>query len=294
MVDRSPKDTAQQRTYRAFEALVSGEDASIDLVQAALLIASIEYPDLDMAASMAQLDVLATRVWTTLTSSGTPSSQETEPLAVIDALNHVLFTEEVFRGNEEDYDNPENSFLNKVLETRMGLPITLSLVYIEVGKRVGIALDGIGLPYHFVVGYRLTPNTTIYIDPFASGLLLSEQDCRERIQHATHNKIKVHAHWFEPVTHKQFLARVLNNLKKVYLDREQYEKTLAICDFLILLLPQAAIERRDRGVIHLQLKHYSRALRDLTAYIELAPHANDRYEIQNQMKSIRQLIAMMN
>jgi len=297
MPDGLPKDTAQQRTYRAFEALVAGEDAAIDLAQAALLIASIEYPDLDMVASMAQLDALARRVRTVL-ALPSPDIQsqlpdDVDPLAVIEAMNEVLFAEEGFHGNQEDYANPNNSFLNKVLEDRTGIPITLSLVYIEVGKRVGIQIDGIGLPYHFVVGCRL-PEGMIYIDSFARGLLLSERECRERIRQMTQNKIKVHPHWFVPVSHKQFLARMLSNLKRIYLDQEQYERTLVICDFLVMLMPRTAIERRDRGVVHLQLKHYVRALHDLMAYTELAPHASDRYEILHQIKAIRQIIAMMN
>jgi regulator of sirC expression with transglutaminase-like and TPR domain len=297
MADRYPKDAAQQRTYRAFEALITGEDAAIDLAQAALLIASIEYPDLDMAHYVAQLDALARRVRTILALPSPDAlpqlPAEMDPLTVIEALNAVLFDEEQFHGNKEDYYNPDNSFFNKVLEERAGIPITLSLLYMEVGKRVGIQIDGIALPFHFMVRCR-PAQELIYIDPYERGLLLNEQECRDRLRLMAKGKIKIHAHWFEPISHKLFLSRMLRNLKKCYLDGEDYERTLVVCDLIILLIPHFASEWRDRGVIHLQLKHYARALHDLTTYLELAPQADDRSEILNHIKTIRQLMAMMN
>ncbi len=297
MAERFPKDTAQQRTYRAFAALIAGEDAAIDLAQAALLIASIEYPGLDMAHSMSQLDALARRVRAIL-SLPDPDllpqlPPDIEPFAVLDALNQVLFGEEQFQGNSTDYNNPDNSFLNKVLETRKGIPITLSLLYMEVGKRVGIQIDGIGLPYHFMVAYCL-PDERIYIDPYDGGQFLTEQECRALVRRLIRSKMKMQPHWFEPVTHRQLLTRVLNNLKQIYIDQDAYERALVICDLMILLSPHLLIEHRDRGILHLQLKHYSRALHDLTTYLELSPNAKDRAEIQEHIKTIRQIIAMLN
>jgi regulator of sirC expression with transglutaminase-like and TPR domain len=297
MAERFPKDTAQQRTYRAFAALIAGDDAAIDLAQAALLIASIEYPELDMAHSMSQLDALARRVRAILALPDPDAlpqlPADIEPFAVLDALNQVLFGEEQFHGNTTDYNNPDNSFLNKVLENHAGIPITLSLLYIEVGKRVGIQIDGIGLPYHFLVGYRL-PDERIYIDPFNDGQILTEQECRDMVRRLMRSKAKLHSHWFEPVTHRQLLTRVLNNLKQIYIDQDAYEQALIICDLMIMLSPHLLIEQRDRGILHLQLKHYSRALHDLTTYLELAPKAKDRDEIQGHIKTIRQIIAMLN
>ena len=301
MADRFPKETAKQRTYRAFEALVTGDDAAIDLAQAALLIASTAYPDLDMAHYITQLDLLARRVRALLElpeQEVQPTLPENiDPLTILHALNQVLFTEEQFPGNHADYTNPENSFFNRVLENHTGIPITLSLLYMEVGRRVGIQLDGAGLPYHFMVRCRL-PERIIYIDTFEGGLFFSEQECRERIrqmaEHIAGGRIKFHAQWFAPITHKQLLFRMLNNLKQIYLRNEDYTHALTICDLMVLLMPQAAPERRDRGTIHLQLKHYARALHDLMVYLELAPTAKDRVEIQNHIKSIRQIMAMLN
>ncbi|QBD81641.1 tetratricopeptide repeat protein [Ktedonosporobacter rubrisoli] len=297
MTERNPKDSSQERVYRAIEALVAGEDEAIDLARAALLIASIEYPDLDMAHYMAQLDALARRVYDVLALPD-PSTLPQLPadiatLDVIKTINQVLFVEEQFHGNHDDYYNSNNSLFNKVLDEHTGIPITLSLLYMEVAKRVGIRIEGIGLPFHFVVRCRL-PDKIVYIDSFHQGRLLSEEECREMVRHIARTRLKVHSHWFEPVRHKQLLIRILNNLKKVYTDNEDYIHALTICDLLVLIAPQTITERRDRGVIHLQLKHYAPALHDLTAYVEQAPGAKDRYDMLNYIKAVRQIIAMMN
>jgi regulator of sirC expression with transglutaminase-like and TPR domain len=297
MTDQHAKDTAQQRIYRAFAALLAGDDEAIDLVQAALLIASTQYPDLDMAYYTAQLDNLARRVRTELALPA-PDLQptlpaETDVLHVIHAMNKILFEEEQFHGNRDDYHNPNNSFLNKVLEERAGIPVTLSLIYTEVGRRVGIQIDGIGMPYHFLVRCH-SPQGFIYIDPYEGGLQMSERSCRERIRQMAQHRIKFHAQWLEPFTHRHWLTRILNNLKRTYINQDDYERVLPICDLLIMLNPRAAEEWRDRGLIHLQLKHYSHAIKNLKVYIEFAPEASDRYEILNYIKTARQMLAMLN
>src|SRR6266849_1845917 len=298
MPEESLNDTPQQRARKAFIDLVTREeDAAIDLAQAALLIALEEYPDLDIASCITQLDLLAQRVRSELGLPG-PDQLPQLPtkldlLTVIGAMNLVLFEQDHFKGNQADYYSPSNSFLNKVLEKRKGIPITLSLVYMEVGKRVGLQIEGIGLPFHFVVGCRL-PQGRIYIDPFESGHIYSEEECRERVRHMLDGKGKIYAQWFEPVSHKNLLVRMLNNLKHIYLHTEDYERALAISDRILLLIPRSPVERRDRGLIHLSLKHYGRALRDLSAYVELVPSAEDNEEIQRQIKALRQLISIMN
>lgn len=282
--------------YQAFEELVAGEDAALNTAKAALLIATIEYPYLNAEHYIAKLDVLAHRVRTLLglPLTDTDLPETIAPLTVIDTINKVLFEEDGFRGNESDYYNPDNSFLNRVLENRIGIPISLSLLYMEVGKRVGLLIEGIGLPFHFVVRCVL-PTEILYINPFEGGALLSEQDCRERIRHMSHGKIaRLPRHFFEPVTPKQLLVRMLGNLKNIYLHKEDYTKALLTSDYILLLIPDATRELRDRGSIHLQLKHYARALHDFKMYLKLDPQASDRYEIQNHIKTIQQTIAMMN
>lgn len=286
----------QQHIYQAFETLIAGEDAAIDLARAALLIAGVEYPDLDAAHYLAQLDALAERVRALLGLPGQHTSSSAlpgEPLAAIEAMNQVLIEQEGFHGNQDDYYNPNNSFLNKVLESHTGIPITLSLLYIEVGRRVGLQIDGIGLPFHFVTGCSL-PNRVIYIDPYEGGELLSEQDCWMKIRRIAGGKVRFHAHWFEPVSRRHLLVRMLHNLKHIYIDKERYEQALFVCELLVMLQPSAVLERRDRGIVHLQLKHYVRALRDLVAYTQQTPQAEDHAEIQGYINTLRRTIAMMN
>ena len=288
---------SQQRARAAFVALISGNDADIDLAQAALLIANEEYPDLDIAHYMAQLDSLAERVGGLLGIppggfSPQPSSKS-ELLDVLAAINTVLFDQEHFSGAGKDYYNPCNSFLNDVLERHTGIPITLSLLYIEVAKRLGVQIDGIGLPFHFLVRC-LFPDDVIYIDTFERGRLLNEEGCRELIQRMLRGRVTFNPRWLEPVSNKQFLVRMLTNLKHIYVYKKDFVRALSICDRILLLVPQAALEHRDRGIIHLHLKRHARALRDLKTYVELAPDADDITEVKRQINSIRQIIAMMN
>ena len=298
MGDNFSKDTAQQRTYRAFEALVMGDDTAIDVLQAALLIARTAYPDLDMEQCKARLDELAQRIRDRLAlpdhcaQAQLPS--DLDPLTVLDAMNQVLFAEEHFHGNRDDYYNPDNSFFNRMLETHSGIPITLSLLYIEVGKRVGITLEGIALPYQFVVRYCSPEGNIIYIDPYEHGLLLNMEECKQRILRMSRGRLKVREQWFKPVSNHMFIVRMLNNLKHVYLDTENYEQLLIISDLILLLIPHYAYEWRDRGIVHLQLKHYAHARRDLLRYLELEPNTDDYHEIRTYLKTIDQMIARLN
>jgi len=299
MPEESLNDTPQHRARRAFENLIAGEDSAIDLARAALLIAAEEYPDLDIAHYMAQLDLLAERVFevaglaeTDFRASG-QFPPNIDPLNMLHAINKVLFEQEGFHGNHVDYYNPSNSFLNEVLERHEGIPITLSLIYMEVGRRAGLQIVGIGLPFHFVVRCNL-PHGNIYIDPFEGGRLLNEQDCRERINRLFRGKLPFNILWLEPVSNRQLLTRMLANLKNIYIQKGDFLRALAACDRIVLLAPDTALERKDRGIVHLHLKRYSRAIRDFSAYLELAPHAEDAEDVRRQIKTIRQTIAMLN
>ena len=298
MADNFSRQTAQQRTYQKFADLVGGNEKTIDLARAALLIASVAYPDLDPVPHFMHLAALAQRVRLLLEKfrseqSETSAPDTDHPLVLIHALNQVLITEEHFHGNERDYYNPNNSFLNKVLEERTGLPITLSVLYMEVAKRAGIELEGVGFPHHFMVRYRWSEGS-IYIDPFANGELLNEAECLERIQKMTQRQHTINPRWLEALSSRKILIRMLNNLKSTYIGNEDFEHALAISDMLLLLQPKAGVEQRDRGFLHLELKHYGRAMHDLHGYLELHPDAKDRYEIRNHIKQIRQVIAQLN
>ena len=289
---------ARQRARQAFTNLIAGDEASIDLARAALLIAAEEYPSLDIDQYLTRLDTLAAEVRQRLAdppehAAGTPMSEHT-CIEILRALNVVLFEQEHFRGSRTDYYNPQNSFLNRVLERRLGIPLSLSLVYIEVGKRLGLALAGVGMPFHFIVCCNVPGGTSIYIDPYEKGKFLSAQDCRRRLVQIFKDPADLDAHWLEPLDPKQLLVRMLTNLKHIYLHKNDFQRALTVCDRILLLRPQHPGDLRDRGVIAFHLQQYSHALHDLTAYVELAPQAEDLPEVRQQIKIIRQIIAMMN
>ncbi len=289
---------ARQRARQAFIALITGDDASIDLARAALLIAAEEYPALDVDQYMDRLAELAERVRLHLANqeqqvSSVPVTMD-DYLTVLNAMNTVLFEQERFRGNRIDYYNPQNSFLNRVLERRLGIPLTLSLVYMEVGKRLGLCIEGIGMPFHFMVRCVPEEAAALYIDPYEKGKFLSALDCRRRLSQIFKNEEDFDTNWLEPLSPKQFLVRMLTNLKQIYLHKADLQHALMASDRILLLNPTLAIEQRERGIVHFRLKHYARAIHDLSAYIEMAPQADDIEEVRKQIKVIRQLIAMMN
>ncbi|HCI78942.1 MAG TPA: hypothetical protein DHW02_04560 [Ktedonobacter sp.] len=292
------EQTRRQALYKAFKGQVEGEDDAIDLAYTALLISKFFYPNLDIDTYIARIDALAERVRVVLAQQRVEDVEhdiqhERPLLRTIYALNQILFDEEGFHGNAGDYYNADNSFLNRVLDERVGLPITLSLLYIEVAQRVDLPIYGVGLPYHFVVCCPLL-DKKVYIDPFERGLLMSEKVCRERIRTLSNGRARLPRQAFTPISRQHLLVRLLTNLKNIYLNAENYESMLIVCDLILLLMPDLAKEYRDRGIIHYQLQHYGRALRDMKRYTDLDPDATDRYEILNHIKMIRETIARLN
>lgn len=189
----------------AFARVVAVPDADIDLARAAFLIAATRYPDLDVDGQLRLLDGLATAGRSLL-------SEETGPLFSCNVLSQYLFDEVGFRGNHDDYYDPKNSYLNDVLARRLGIPITLSLLYIEVGRRLGIPLVGVGMPGHFLVHHRDVED--LFIDPFFGGILLSEDECAERLEEITGMQLR--REHLAPVTNRAFLTRMLRNLQGIY------------------------------------------------------------------------------
>ena len=301
MGEEFSEQTRRQTLYTAFKAQVEGEDDAIDLAYTALLISKFFYPALDIDTYIARIDELAARVRAVLAAKvkrvadDEDNAQDVErpTLRTIYALNHVLFDEVGFHGNAGDYYNADNSLFNRVLDEHFGLPITLSLLYMEVAQRVDLPIYGVGLPYHFVVCCPLL-DKKIYIDPFERGMLMSEKVCRERIRSLSNGRARLPRQAFAPISKRHLLVRLLTNLKHVYLNAEDYDHMLIVCDLILLLMPDLAKEYRDRGIIHYQLQHYGRAVRDMKRYVDLDPDASDRYEILNHIKMIRETIARLN
>ena len=264
--------------YRDFRQAVDRPEDLIDLGRAALTIVLPDYPDLDIPACLAQIDELAVAV----TQRCGAVADVYRSLA---ALNYMLFTERRFRGNRDDYFDPKNSFLNEVLERKTGIPISLSVLYIEVAQRIGLKLSGVGFPGHFLVKYAES-REEIVIDPFAGGEVRSREDLAGMIRQLYGDTVSFHAEFLEPVTKKQILQRMLANLKAIYRKKNDLVKSLTVLDRLIILDPTVKDDIRERGGLYLRLECFTQARADFEAYLRLAPDADDAASIREQIISL--------
>ena len=236
--ESSPKNTASNnRTlatdpYREFRQTVERPEETIDLGRAALTIALADYPDLDISSYLRRIDELAVAV-------GRRCGAGADMFRSIAALNYVLFNEQGFRGNRDAYYDAENSFLNRVMERKTGIPITLSVLYMEVAQRIGLSFNGVGFPGHFLVKTAIDDNE-IVIDPFNAGEIKSPNDLDQRLREMYGGKVGLRPEFLAPVTKKQILLRMLGNLKAIYGRGDELVKMLAVLDRLIILDPDGA------------------------------------------------------
>jgi regulator of sirC expression with transglutaminase-like and TPR domain len=256
------------------------------LAEAALLLAVEEYPDLEPELHLTYLEQLAARV---LRRCSGPEPPAEEGIA---ALREILFTEEGFQGNAEEYSDPRNSYLNEVLERRTGLPITLSVVVIEVARRAGLPVSGVGFPTHFIVRYEDRPEPH-FLDPFHQGRDLSRAALMRRWRRVTHG-----APWQEEalgaLPDGRILVRVLTNLKVVYTQRQEFRRALAVGEKLMLLDPTEALHQRDLGYLHFACREPGRAIGCLERYLKLAPQAEDRDQVLQHLRAISASISRWN
>lgn len=278
-------DKAESPARARFAALVQG--AEIPLAQAALAVAEEEYPGLDTGAYLAQLDRLGQRV-------GRHLGPSSPPRAVLDAMKAVIFREEGFRGNEADYYDPRNSFLNEVLDRRLGIPITLSILYVEVARRVGLGLLGVGFPGHFLVkSPAVGPTPDLFIDPFNGGDVLAATECVARFQAVLKGR-EFDPSFLDAVDTRHILLRMLHNLKKIYVEKADDVRALWVIDRLLLVQPGSLEERRDRGLISARLGGTKAAVKDLEAYLEGAPQASDAKEVASLLKELKGRTSWLN
>jgi regulator of sirC expression with transglutaminase-like and TPR domain len=267
--------------WKEFVRIAESPDDQIDLARAALLIAATEYPELDIERQLGLIDSLAT-------AASRRFGEARDPLFCINTLNEYLFDEVGFRGNQENYHDPRNSFLNEVLSRRLGIPITLSLICIEVGKRLDIPLIGIGMPGHFLIRHRDAED--LFIDPFYGGILLSAEECAQRLWEITRNSLHWNPRYLSPVSNREFIARMLRNLKGIYLEQPDYYRALAMIDLLVTLQPEVAYERRDRGLVHYQLGQYQEAFVDLRSYLESTRPGPDTATVERLVSHIKEIL----
>ncbi|HMV48802.1 MAG TPA: transglutaminase-like domain-containing protein [Blastocatellia bacterium] len=267
-----------------FQELISRRDSMLELDRAALLIAAEEYPQLEVEHYLRQLDAFA---------EAAKVGNDSSPYYRIQRINQVLFDELGFHGNAGNYYDARNSFLNEVMERRTGIPITLSVIYLEVARRMGINLFGVGMPGHFLVKYS-DEEEEIFIDPFHNGRILTVDQCREMIFKMYEGKMEFQLAFLRAVTKKQILTRMLQNLKGVYARALAHHKTLSVIERVLLITPASATELRDRGLVFWGMKLYVQAQADLEEYLRRNPAAEDSEEIKKRLLHVKHRLAQWN
>ncbi|HTU44172.1 MAG TPA: transglutaminase-like domain-containing protein, partial [Bryobacteraceae bacterium] len=214
-------------------------------------------------------------------------------LDFIRAANEIVFDVLQFRGNEDDYYDPRNSCLNSVLMRRLGIPISLSVVYIEIARRLGRPVYGVGLPGHFIVAYE-DAESRYWIDPFNRGRILSFADCCALAKQNASVDLRSNPALLAPVNKRQILVRMLSNLKAIYLRGEAFEKARQVLDLLIDAMPEYPEEYRHRGIVHLRQLNHRAAKADLETYLRLEPNSPEREQVEKQLLLIKRWKAGLN
>jgi regulator of sirC expression with transglutaminase-like and TPR domain len=263
-----------------------GGDQAVDLALVNLEMARDVYPDLDIPAFMGRIEALAGRV-----DERCPvGSRERH---VIGQLNWVLFVEEEFRGNVEDYFDPGNSYLNEVLDRKLGIPISLSVLYLAVASRVGLSLAGVNLPVHFLLRVTGAP-APLLVDPFHGGRTLDLDSCERFLSRLLGRPYRLHADEVAPCDASTTVSRMLRNLKSIYLERRDYASALPVCRRLSALNPHDLAEVRDWGTASLQANHPGESLGPLERYVVERPDAPDVESIRSLLKAARREVAHRN
>lgn len=277
-----------------FAQLLGRDDSRIDLARACLMIAQDAYPGLDLDRYLGDIERMALRL-----RGRMPQSFAAEERVV--ALNQFLFDDLGYCGNTHDYYDPRNSYLNDVMDRRTGSPITLAVLYMEVGRRVGLPLEGVSFPGHFLVRLRLRGGVLV-LDPFSGGTPQSESELRERLQRVISegvaDKLPVAAlkldQFLERASNRQILSRLLRNLKGIYRETDKPERMLDVLNRMLVVAPDASAELRDRGFVYQRLECYRAALKDLTDYVEREPEAADFDDVRVRLMELSALCARLN
>jgi len=277
-----------------FAQLLGGDDSRIDLARACLMIAQDAYPGLDVDRYLGEIERMAIRLRARM-----PQANAAEEKVM--ALNQFLFDDLGYWGNTDDYYDPRNSYLNEVIDRKTGTPISLSILYMELGRRIGLPLEGVSFPGHFLVRLRLRGGTLV-LDPFAGGTPQSEAELRERLQRvipegAAGGVAPVELpldQFLEPASNRQILARVLRNLKGIYREKDKPERMLEVLNRMLVVAPAASSELRDRGYLYQRLECWRPALKDLSDYVEREPEAPDLDDVRVKLMELSALCARLN
>jgi len=266
--------------------MVKRPEGSLDLARAALLVAAESDPRVDVDAQLHTLDSWAAE----LRARIEPGWNNLQKLA---RLRRYVFEDLGFRGEHKDYYNPANSLLHEVMQRRRGIPLTLSILFMELGWRIGMPLEGVGFPGHFLVRLTGEPGDLL-LDPFSEGRSLSRDEARGLLDKVTGGRMEFDEVLLESVTKREMITRLLLNLKGSYLRENRDEEALAVVDRLLVLQPGDAIEMRDRGLLLYRLRRFGAAFDALTAYRDSRPQASDAGQVDAHLVALRRILANMN
>ncbi|MBN1378330.1 MAG: tetratricopeptide repeat protein [Gammaproteobacteria bacterium] len=259
-----------------FDLLLALDDSEIDLAEAALIIARDEYPELSVTNYLEKIDQFAIDVAARL-------EQDSDAETIISTLNDYLFDEQGFSGNMDNYYDPRNSLLNDVIDRRSGIPISLSIIYLETGRRLGLDLEGVCFPGHFLVRFNVGQGSII-LDPFFGGVSLSEDELEFRLSRlADHDPYETLEELLAPASNKSILERVLRNLRGIYMQNATHEKALNASNKILSLMPENAREYRLRGSIYQAMDCYSLALADFRRYLKLEPETEESERVRGDI-----------
>ena len=269
-------------------ALLDRPEDSICLAEAALIVAAAQYPDLDVSDYLGRLDSYAAELRGRL-------GEEASYTERLGAINQYLFHELGFAPDEENFYDPRNSFLNDVLERRRGIPLSLSILYIAVGRRLGLDLRGVSFPGHFLVKCPVDGGVVV-LDPYHGGLSLSLEDLQKRLREVRGGEVSraIVSEMLVSAAPREVLVRMLRNLKAIYLKDEQLHDALAVLEWIIPLAPGEHEEVRDRGVVYQELECFRAALADFEHYISHEPGAHDAEAIHGRIVEMRKMASRLN
>ena len=277
-----------------FQQVIENKDERIDLARACLMIAQDAYPALDVERYLGEIESMAIRLRARLKDGGGVEER-------VIALNEFLYDELGYWGNTEDYYDPRNSYLNEVIDRKTGIPITLAVLYMALGRRIGLPLEGVSFPGHFLVRVRVRGGVLI-LDPFAGGAPQSEAELRSRLQRVIPEGSAADVsvaelpldQFLEPASNRQIVARVLRNLKGIYRETDKPERLLEVLNRMLVVSPDASAELRDRGFAYQRLECWRAALADLSRYLEREPQAGDGDEVRSALVELTARCARLN
>lgn len=273
---------SREENRRVFEKMVRRPEAEIDLAEACLIISRNDYPTLDLQAYLRLLDQMAAECRDRI-------GAERHPLTVAAALTRFLFGEQGFSGAVEEYFDIRASHLSDVLDRKRGIPISLSILYMEVARRAGFPVDGVGLPGHFIVKHPQAGGDLL-VDPFNRGAILSSEECSRKVEEIYNGAVAFQPGMLGAATKRQILSRSIHNLKTIYAAGRQRRKALEMVELLLILAPWDLEEIRDRGMLRFQIGDAAGAVEDLETYLEYSVDAGDRDRIQSNVRAIRRVM----